>query len=129
MFLFIFFFWIQYCKYENSYIFYWPISKVFSINSCFSGSSINAKQKFWGVRHLLHTSLSNRWLQVVLDGKSSQEYPVNAGVPQGSILCPSLFLLQSNLCKMTTFGTIQKWSFWAGVHLIKHLYKMTTSQI
>ena len=30
--------------------------------------------------------LSNRWLQVVLDGKSSREYPVNAGVPQGSIL-------------------------------------------
>ena len=25
--------------------------------------------------------LSNRWLQMVLDGNSSQEYPVNAGVP------------------------------------------------
>ena len=30
--------------------------------------------------------LSNRWLQVLLDGKSSQEYPVNAGVPEGFIL-------------------------------------------
>ena len=29
---------------------------------------------------------SNRQLQVVLHGKSSQEYPVNGGVPQGSIL-------------------------------------------
>ena len=37
--------------------------------------------------------LSNRWLRVVLDGKSSREYPVNAGVPQGSILGPTLFLL------------------------------------
>ena len=46
------------------------------------------------VFRLIFSFLSNKRLLVVLDGKKSlQEYPVNAGVPQGSILGPALILL------------------------------------
>ena len=45
---------------------------------------------------LISSFLSNRRLRVVLDGKSSQEYPVNVAVPQESILGPALFLLSIN---------------------------------
>ena len=44
---------------------------------------------------LISSLLNNRWLQVILDGKSSQKYPVNVGVPQGFIFSPTLFLLLS----------------------------------
>ena len=58
---------------------------------------------------LTSSFLLNR-LWVVLDGKSSQDYLVNAGVPQGSILAPTLFLLYINdllddvICNITIYA-------------------------
>ena len=45
---------------------------------------------------LISSFFSNRWLWLVLDGESSQEYSVNAGDPQDSIIDPTLFLLYIN---------------------------------
>ena len=45
---------------------------------------------------LISSFLIYRHLNVVLDGKSSQEYLVNRRVPQGSILGPTFFLLYIN---------------------------------
>ena len=59
---------------------------------------------------LISSFLSNRRLQVVLNGKPSQEYPLNAGVPQRSILGLSLFLLYINdlsddvICNITIYA-------------------------
>ena len=41
---------------------------------------------------LISSFLSNRWFQVVLDGKLSQEYLVKTGVSQGSILGSTIFV-------------------------------------
>ena len=45
---------------------------------------------------LISSFLSSRQLRVILDGKSSPECSVNAGVPLGSILGSTLFLLHIN---------------------------------
>ena len=45
---------------------------------------------------IISSFLSNRRVRVVLDGNSSQEYPVYVRVSQGSIRGPTLFLLYIN---------------------------------
>ena len=59
---------------------------------------------------LILSFLSNRWLRVVLDGKSSQEYSVNAGVPQCSIRGPTLFLLYINDLPDNVICNIAVWA-------------------
>ena len=67
---------------------------------------------------LISAFLSNKRLRVALNGKSSQEYPVNSGVPQGSMLGPTFFLLYSNdlsdcvICNVTIYvdgTTLYSW--------------------
>ena len=53
---------------------------------------------------LISSFLSNGWLLVVLEGKSSQEYPVNAGVAQGSIFGPTLLLILLSVMSHLTCG-------------------------
>ena len=62
-----------------------------------SHAGILHKRKSYGISgqifDLISSFVSNRRLRVVLDGKFSQEYQVNARVSRGSILVPTPFLL------------------------------------
>ena len=45
---------------------------------------------------IIKSFLSDRFIRVVVDGQKSEAHSINAGVPQGSILGPTLFLIYIN---------------------------------
>ena len=90
---------------------------VLDISKAFDGvqyASLLHKLSSYGISGqvfgFISSLLSNRWLRVVLDGKSSQNYPVNAGVPQSSILGPTFFLLyidnhpEDSICNVAIYA-------------------------
>ena len=59
-----------------------------------------SKVKSYGVGNTfirwLSDFLYNRSIRVAIDGISSNLYPVKSGVPQGSVISPTIFLLFLN---------------------------------
>nr|CAH7754395.1 unnamed protein product [Callosobruchus chinensis] len=58
----------------------------------------------------LNNFLSGRKITVVVDGFSSSFHNINAGVPQGSVLAPTLFLLHNNDLLSSTTNPIHSFA-------------------
>jgi len=69
---------------------------------------------------LLHSYLSNRSISVIVDGSTSPSYPINSGVPQGSVLSPTLFLLFINDLLNSTSNPLNSYADDSTLHSSTH---------
>ena len=65
---------------------------------------------------LISNFLSNRFISVVVDGTTSASFPVSSGVPQGSVLSPTLFLLFINDLLHATASDIHSFANDSNLH-------------
>ena len=65
---------------------------------------------------LISNFLSNRFISVVVDGATSASFPVSSGVPQGSVLSPTLFLLFINDLLHATASDIHSFADDSNLH-------------
>ena len=88
-------------------------------------AGLHHKLKSYGISGqifgLICSFLSNRRLRVVLDGKSSQEYPVNAGIPLFLVLHFSYYTLMTFLTMLSVILLSMLMILLSTLNVIRHL--------
>ena len=106
---------------KNGFRSSWSTSDLLAIVSDRIARFLNKSRATWAVALAISEAFYRVWhaghLRVVLDGKSSQKYPVKARFPQGSIYGPILApflaindLFDDTICDIAGFNSaFQKW--------------------